>query len=135
MDEAERRRLLKRISRQGATVGASIPDTITVGGDELALDEFLIETRKVDRIPPEAEETLIEAKRALQEERTRRVERLESESLDLETAETLADEIVGIDRALNALKNIRRPEYGEEARRAKIDDHRKWVDFLDTVRG
>lgn len=134
MNEEQRRELLRRINRQSATVGASIPDTITVGDDEVDLSEFLIETRKVDRIPPEAAEKLAEAKRALRDERAHRVERLETGSLDLDTAEELADTVVGIDRALNALENIRRPDFGEESHSALIEDHKKWLDFLDTVR-
>ncbi|MFC7131676.1 MULTISPECIES: DUF5788 family protein [Salinibaculum] len=134
MDEAQREELLARINSQGATIGAQIPDTITLAGDELHLSEFLIETRKVDRIPPEAEEKLTEAKRALREARARRVERLETESLALDTAEAIADEVVGIDRALNALENIRHPDFGDHAHSAKIADHKKWLGFLDTVR-
>ncbi|MEF8830772.1 MAG: DUF5788 family protein, partial [Halobacteriales archaeon] len=119
MDDEERVAMLKRVNRQSATVGASLPETITVGGNELDLPEFLVETRKLDRIPPETKETLQEAKQALRAERKRRVERLESEPLDREPAEALADEIVGIERALNALDSIREPSYGERARAAE----------------
>lgn len=134
MDEEERAELLERVNRQSATVGASLPETITVGGDELALSEFLVETRKLDRIPPETEATLREAKQALRTERKRRVERLESEPLDRETAEAIADDVVGIDRALNALDSIREPSYSERARAAEREDHERWLGFLDTIR-
>ena len=134
MDEDQREKLLARINSQGATIGARIPDTITVAGDELDLSEFLIETRKVDRIPPEAEQKLTEAKRTLREARARRVDRLETESLTLDTAEEVADEVIGIDRALNALENIRHPDFGEASHSATIEDHKKWLNFLDDVR-
>jgi hypothetical protein len=134
MDEHERQRLLDRVDSHSATVGATIPETVTIDGDELPLSEFLIETRAVDSVPPEAEETLDQAKRVLREERARRIERLETESLALETAEEIAEEAVGIRRALDALENIRRPAFGEASNHASIEDHKRWLGFLDTVR-
>jgi sorbitol-specific phosphotransferase system component IIBC len=133
MDDDEREALLRRINRGSATVGAQVPETITVHGEELPLAEFIIETRKVDGVPPEAVETLDTAKRALREERAERVDRLETEPLETETAETIADEVVGIDRALNALQTIRHPDYGDEASTAVIDDHKRWLGFLDRI--
>jgi hypothetical protein len=133
MDDAAREKLLRRVNRQGATVGASLPETVTVGDEELPLAEFVIETRKVPGVPPEHRELLANAKQTLRSERAGRLERLESDPLDRETAGTLADEIVGIDRALNALENIRQPDYGETARTAAIEDHKRWAGFLDTL--
>ncbi|MFW6320681.1 MAG: DUF5788 family protein [Halohasta sp.] len=134
MDDDEREALLQRINRGGATIGATVPETITVHGEELPLAEFIIETRKVDGVPPAAAETLDVAKRVLREERAERVDRLETDSLDAETAETIADEVVGIDRALNALQTIRHPDYGDEASNAVIDDHKRWLGFLDQIK-
>ncbi|MFB6150332.1 MAG: DUF5788 family protein [Haloarculaceae archaeon] len=135
MDEDERERLLERVNRQTATVGASLPEAITVDGEEFALAEFLIETKKMDRLPPETEETLEAAKRTLRAERSRRIERLESEPLDREEGEDLADEIIGIDRALNALEKIRHPDYAEKSQSAEIEDYKRWLGFLDEVQG
>jgi len=134
MDDDEREKLLRRVNHQGATVGASMPETIAIGDEELPLREFVIETRKIDRLPPDTEETLTAAKRALREERARRVERLESAQLDRDAAEELADEITGIDRALNALENVRKPTYSETERSASIDDHKRWLGFLKSIR-
>ena len=133
MDEAAREKLLRRVNRQGATVGASLPETVTIDGEALPLAEFVVETRKVPGVPPEHRDLLADAKKTLRSERTERFERLESAPLDRETAETLADEIVGIDRALHALENIRQPDYGETARTAAIEDHKRWANFLDAL--
>jgi hypothetical protein len=134
MDDEDRREYIRRVQSEGSTVGAELPDTITVGGDELELAEFLIETRKIDRIPPEAKEKITDAKRVLKTERKRRFDRLETEHIDHETAEELVGEINGLDRALNALDTIRRPNYGDESQSAMIEDYKKWLGFLDTVR-
>jgi hypothetical protein len=134
MDDEERERLLTRVNRQSATVGASLPETITVEGEQLPLAEFVMETRELDRIPPETNERLEAAKRTLREERSRRVDRLESEPMDRETGEELADKIIGIDRALNALENVRKPRYGEQEASATVADAKRWVSFLDQIR-
>jgi len=109
MNSDERTELLKRVNRQSATVGASIPETITVDGHELELREFLVETRKVDEIPPETNKLLSRAKQVFAAERNKRVDRLKHDQLTSDEAEQLANEIIGIDRARNALKTIRTP--------------------------
>lgn len=134
MDEETRQELLDRVNSQSATVGARLPETITVGGNELHLPEFLIETRKVEGVPPDARETVNEALVSLRNERKQLIERLKTEDLDVEAAEELAETIVGIDRAVNALENLRRPTFGEEARSASLDDHKRWKNFLDTIK-
>lgn len=133
MDDAAREKLLARVNRQGATIGASLPETVTIDGEPLQLAEFVIETRKVPGVPPEHRDLLADAKKTLRGERAGRLERLESEPMEQAAAETLADEIIGIDRALNALENIRKPDYGETARTASIEDHKRWASFLDKL--
>lgn len=134
MNDAEREKLLKRLNRQSATVGASIPETLTVDGNEIELKEFLIETRKIETLPPETSELVSRARQLFATEREKRVERLKNDQLTFEEAEQLADEIIGIDRARNALKTIRHPSFGDEASSATIDDHKRWLSFLDSIK-
>ncbi len=133
MNDAERETLLKRINRQSATVGASIPKTLTVDGEEINLREFIIETRKIETLPPETNELVSQARKRFAAERDLRVDRLKTDQLSREEAEALADEIIGIDRAQNALKTIRHPSYGEESRTNNIDDYKRWLSFLDSI--
>ncbi|QSG01578.1 DUF5788 family protein [Natranaeroarchaeum sulfidigenes] len=135
MDESKRERLLKRINRQSSTIGAKTPDTITVNGEELDLQEFLIETRRVEGIPEDAKELVLETKRALKAERKELVGRLETEEMSYEEGKELADTIVGIDRALNALDSLRGRRYGERSRAVNVNDHKQWLDFLESVSG
>ncbi len=134
MDDAERERLLKRVNRQSATIGASIPETITIEGEEIDLKEFLVETRKIETLPPETSELVSEARKRFAAEREKRLDRLKHDQLTSEEAEGLADEIVGIDRARNALKTIRHPSFGEEARSNNIEDHKRWLSFVDSIK-
>jgi hypothetical protein len=135
MDESERQEYIREVERDSSTIGADLPETVDVGGDELQLTEFLVETRKLEEVPPEAAETVETAKRVLREERRQRVDRLESDPISHETAERLVDEINGFDRALNALETIRHPSFGDVAQRTMVDDYERWLGFLDTVQG
>jgi len=133
MNDAEREKILKRVNRQSATVGASIPETITVDGEEIQLKEFLVETRKIETLPPETSELVSRARQLFANERKQRVDRLKNDQLTSDEAKQLADEIVGIDRARNALKTIRHPGFGEEARTNNVEDHKRWLSFLDSI--
>ncbi|AUX09053.1 hypothetical protein AArcSl_1422 [Halalkaliarchaeum desulfuricum] len=133
MDEEEREKLLRRVNRQGATVGAQTPETVTVGGEEFHLREFLIETRKVEGVPPEAQKLVKQATSELSRRREELHETLENDPLEREEAERIAEEIIGLDRAINALENLRRPTYGEQAPKASIEDHKRWLNFLESV--
>jgi hypothetical protein len=134
MDQSERERLLKRVRRQGATVGARMPETVTIRGEDLDLDEFIVETRRVEGVPPEAAEVVAEATRSFRAAREERFERLKHAEMERAKAEALAEEIIGIDRALNALEGIRRPAYAEDASHQQIEDYKRWLGFLDAVR-
>ncbi len=133
MDEQQREEYLAEVRRKGSTIGASLPETVEIGGDEIKLGEFLIETRKLDAVPEEATAKIQQAREVLAAERETRVDRLETEALDKETAEQLVDEINGIDRALNALENIRHPNYGQQSESRIIEDHKRWLGFVDQI--
>ena len=69
MKEFERKQTLERINREGATVGASIPDRIAVQGEEVALQEFVFEVKRRDTVPPGERERVEQAKKNLRRER------------------------------------------------------------------
>ena len=134
IDEDTRESLLKRVNRQSATVGATTPETITINGTEIDLHEFLIETRELPEVPPGTRDLVSTAKRTLKTEREARVERLKTEQpLGEAAAETLAEEIIGLDRARNALDGVYRPDYGEEAHNMSIDDYKRWLGFVESI--
>lgn len=134
MDDADRRELLERANRQSATIGQKLPETITVGDDKLPLEEFLIETRKVEGIPDDAKVVVRETEQELTGERERLIDQLKSAPIDREEGEAIVETIVGIDRALNALRSLRRDGFAAEARTATLDDHERWLEFMDSIR-
>jgi regulator of protease activity HflC (stomatin/prohibitin superfamily) len=132
--DAEREALLDRVNSQGATIGATVPDEIEIDGDAVDLSAFIVETRKVDTVPPALDRKVTAARESLRSERERRVERLETEPIDRETAEALAEAVIGIDRALNALEGIRRPGFADEHHADTLAGHERWLAFVDQVR-
>jgi hypothetical protein len=131
----ERKQLLERVERDGATVGADIPETIEVQGEELALQEFVFEMSSRDRVPPGKRERVDEAKRNLRRERVERKSRLEEEDLSRETGEALANSIVGIDRALAGLEQLGTVDLEAEAQAKETADTKRWMNFLQQALG
>jgi len=128
--EYERKQLLERVEREGATVGATIPDTIEIDGESLDLSAFVFETRRQETIPADHRERVEAVKTKLRRERNRRIERLESGDVSYEQGEDLADSIVGIDRALEALESLESGDIEAEKQAARTADRKRWMRFI-----
>ncbi|WP_255197089.1 DUF5788 family protein [Halorarius litoreus] len=138
MKPYEREILLERISKESATVGASIPDRIAIQGEEIDLQEFVFEIKRRDTVPPGERDRVEIAKKNLRRERLARKQRIEDEDLDIEfeEGEELARAIIGIDRALNALEGLdSRTDLETEQRRQEAMDQKRWVSFLKKALG
>lgn len=143
MKEYERKQLLERVDREAATVGAEIPDRIDLYAHEpdretesLDLRAFVFEVRKLDRVPPDRREEAEELKKRLRRERLQRRQLIEDGSITREEGERLAEEIVGLDRALNALAQVgTETDLEAEARRQDLADKRRWRSFLNKALG
>lgn len=135
LDDERRTELIDRVQRRGSTIGQSIPRTVTIDGTELALKEFVWETKRQGVVPPDQRDRVRSVRSSLTEKRDAMVDRLRSEELTTAEGERLADEIVGIDRAITALKNLREPDIAEADHEHSIESNRRWVDFLETIVG
>src|SRR6056297_2196546 len=81
VQEFERKQLLERIEREGATVGAEIPDEISVQGERIDLQSFVFEIKRRDTVPRGERERVTQAKKNLRRERLARKQRLEDDDL------------------------------------------------------
>ena len=133
--EFERKRLLERIQREGATIGANIPDRIDVQGEEVELRDFVFQIKSRDTVPESERDRVEQAKRNLRRERRERLERIEEGDVPYEEGERLAESIVGIDRALNALEQLRPVDLNREAELQETQDRKRWVRFLKQALG
>ncbi|ELY80338.1 DUF5788 family protein [Natrinema pallidum] len=135
MQEYERKQLLERVEREGATVGADIPETITVQGEEIDLRTFVFEIKRRETVPSGERDRVEQAKRNLRRERRERLERIEEGAISREQGEALAGSIIGIDRALNALENLGPTNLEREQQVQQAQDRKRWLSFLKKALG
>jgi hypothetical protein len=135
VEDYERKRLLERIERDGATVGHRLPERITVDGDPFELRGFVTDVGTTEQVTPEQREAVEEARVQLRRERNDRVDRIEHGNVTVEEAEDLADTVVGIDRALNALERLEDADLEAEAERAEQAEKKRWFSFLREALG
>ncbi|MFW6004112.1 MAG: DUF5788 family protein [Halodesulfurarchaeum sp.] len=133
MKPFERDRLLERIDRDGATIGASIPDRLSIAGETVDLAAFVHESSAASDGP--GEDRIRDVIRGLRAERTRRRNEIETGEISLERAEELADSILGIDRALTVLESDGETSVEAESERQRRADRKRWLSFLDSVTG
>ncbi|SDJ33912.1 hypothetical protein SAMN05216226_102198 [Halovenus aranensis] len=135
MKEFQRKQLLERVEREGATVGVDIPDAITIQGEELDLQAFVFEIRQRDTVPSGERQRVEQAKKNLRRERLERKQRIEEENISYEDGEELAEAIIGIDRALNALEQLGPVDLEQEASAQAVADRKRWMKFLQKALG
>jgi hypothetical protein len=133
--EFERKQLLERVNREGATVGATIPETIDVQGEEVNLREFVFEIKRRETVPGGERERVERAKKNLRRERRSRLRRIEDDEVSYAVGEDLVESIVGIDRALDALEELGPANLEREAEAQTAADRKRWVKFLRKALG
>lgn len=135
MKEFERKQLLERVNREGATVGADIPERITVQGEEVDLQQFVFEIKRRDTVPAGERERVDRAKKNLRRERLQRLQRIEDDEVSYAEGERLVESIIGIDRALNALEGLDSADLEREAEAQEAADRKRWLSFLKKALG
>jgi hypothetical protein len=133
--EFERKQLLERANKEGATIGATIPDEIDVQGEPINLQKFVFEIKRRDTIPSGERERVDEAKKNLRRERVERLSKIEDNEVSYEEGERLVESIIGIDRALNALDQLRPVDLEQEAQVQEAADQKRWMTFLNKALG
>lgn len=135
MKEYRRKQLLERVNREGAIVGAEIPDEIEVQGETVDLRTFVFEIKRRETVPEGEKERVERAKKNLRRERLQRYQRIEEGEIPYEEGTREAEAIVGIDRALNALEQLRPVDLEAETARQSAADKKRWMNFLKQALG
>jgi len=135
VQEYQRKQLLERVGRDGSTVGAQIPDAIEIQGEELDLRTFVFEIKRRETVPPGERERVDQAKRNLRRERVERLALIEDNQVSYERGRELAESIIGIDRALNALDQLDPVDLEAESKRKEAADQKRWTTFLKKALG
>jgi hypothetical protein len=116
-------------------VGVDIPERIEVQGSTVELQSFVLEIKRRDTVPAGERERVEEAKRTLRRERLERLERVEAGEVSFEAGEALADAVIGIDRALEALESLETGSVAADAERRETADTERWMNFLRQALG
>ncbi|WP_257298878.1 DUF5788 family protein [Haloarchaeobius sp. FL176] len=137
MKAYEQKQLLARVDREGATVGADIPERIDVQGEPIDLQSFVFEIKRRDTIPAGERERVQQAKKNLRRERLQRRQRLEDDWADMSwtEGEEVVEAIIGLDRALNALESLGPTNIEAEADAKDAADKKRWMNFLKKALG
>jgi len=131
----ERERLLERVDREGATVGGRIPAQVELEDGTFDLRDFVFEVKRRDELDADVREQVTEVVKSLRRARLSRRATIEAGEVPVETGERLADEILGIDRALTALGSLEPTDLEAEAAAHERADQERWLSFLGQVRG
>lgn len=135
MREYERTVLRERLAREGATVGAQIPEHLTIDGEERPIRREVLQLAGLESPSDSDRAQANQLKRDLRRIRRELIDRLEDDSCTFEEGEELVDTVSGIDRALNALKDIGEPSVEEQARQQETINQRRWMSFLREALG
>lgn len=138
LEPEERRRIHERIHSAFGAVGARIPETIETGGRRLRLKEAVFAYLDKERLTADELDAVDALSAALKE----RVDELDRDIMTGDISEKgavdLMKEVLGILRALDHLRRLREdPKRAGPARATlmkKVDDERRWRDFLKQVR-
>ena len=135
MKEYERKGLLERVNREAATVGAEIPEAIEIQGEPIELQSFVFEIKRRDTVPKGERDRVETAKKNLRRERLQRRQLIENDEISFEEGEALVEDVVGIDRALNALEQLGAASIEGEAQAQEMADRKRWMKFLQKALG
>lgn len=135
MQEYERKQLLERVNKEGATIGASIPEEIDVQGERVELRDFVFEIKRRETVPDGERERVEQAKRNLRKERLERLEQIEEGEISREKGERLAESVIGIDRALEGLQQLGPANLEAEVEAQEVADKKRWTRFMRQALG
>jgi len=106
------------------------PTKIDIQGETLDLQTFVFEIKRRETIPPGERDRVEQAKRNLRRERIERVEKIEENRVSYEEGGDIVESVIGIDRALNALNQLRPVDLDAESQRQEAADKKRWMGFL-----
>jgi hypothetical protein len=130
MDERQRDELLAEATGTSSTIGASIPESVTLDGESVPLREFYFEVSGEDDLGAEQRERVEEVLSYLRRRRLDLVQQIRRREVDYETGRSYVEEVRDLDRAINALESLEDPDYAEQLRQEKIESARELVDMM-----
>lgn len=137
LSKVERENYLIKLQKEFAFTGATIPERIFVDGREIRLKSLVFEVfKKKGSLSPDEQAEVDRTAALLQKKRREIVARISTTAeLTKQEAEDLFNTVLGIDRALDTLYRAHEPRSSaqEEAKKAKVQDGRRWLNLVKKV--
>ncbi|OPY25222.1 MAG: hypothetical protein A4E28_03264 [Methanocella sp. PtaU1.Bin125] len=127
---------LIRLEKEFAFAGASIPEHVTIDGEDIRLRAFVFEIMKKKGGLTDDEQAQVDRVAALvRRKRSAIVREISSADISANEAENLYRTAIGLGRALDTLGRAHEPRSSvqDEARKAKIEDGRRWLGLVRRI--
>lgn len=133
--ENEREHLLFKLHRYLAWVGEPLPDMITINGREIRLHDLIWKLIKKESLSEQERQWVKNLIRLLEGKEDFNENCLQNANLTKSQAKQLYDEAAGLLRAIMDLRDleegrIRKADFDEVSTRDRLQDARRWVNFV-----
>lgn len=137
LSKVERENYLIRLQKEFASTGATIPDTIVIDRKKIRLKTYVFDIfKKKGNLTPDEQAEVDHTAALLQKKRREIVSKISTtQDMTRQEADDLFNTVLGIDRALETLYRAHEPRSSaqEEAKKAKVQDSRRWLDLVKKV--
>jgi len=136
ISEADRRKLLSKIRSSLFWVGRMIPETEVIEGEKVDLRGAVYNYIASDCPTEEEIQGAMSLAMLLQCKVDDMEDRMRHDDITREEADELLDHILGLKRAIDELKRRSGPasEVRLQMMMHKVDDQRRWLDFIRSVK-
>ena len=133
--ENEREHLLFKLHRYLAWVGEPLPDMITINSREIRLHDLIWKLIKKESLSEQERQWVKNLIRLLEGKEDFNENCLQNANLTKSQAKQLYDEAAGLLRAIMDLRDleegrIRKADFDEVSTRDRLQDARRWVNFV-----
>jgi hypothetical protein len=138
LSNRDREDYLIKMKKEFAFAGVSIPDRLTIDGEQIRLRSYVMEiSKKKGNLTPEEIAKVDHVAALARKKRNSIVKKIGSGDLTKDEAESLFRTATGLGRALDTLDRVREPKMTvtEASRKAKVEDGRRWMSMVKQIYG
>lgn len=136
--QEDRRKCEIRLHKHLAWVGTQYPENLDVQGKNIKIREFIFDLITKNRLSSKDLKEIKILLHILQEIKLRKEKELETMKLTISEGRQLCDEIAGLIRAVDTLKDLpKMREKGEFYRKSKenrIRREKRWIKYLENLK-
>ncbi len=133
----DRAKMIARIHSLVYWVGMLIPEHEVVGDSEIDLREIVYNLTSKEKLSPDDIVQVNELIRLLKAKERDLEKRLAHDSMTLNSAKELLEEICGLLRAIDELRSVETPEKAEFRKSdlmSRVEDAKRWQKFVESIK-